>query len=424
MKWLVPFAFLISFALYAEKKIIFWHAFDGSLEQSLNNLVSDFNETLKKEKSAYIISTENHARYETLFGDLTKGKPHIAQIGEMATLSMKSLDLHIPISTLMPDLDETLFLDPLRAFYKAHENKLVSLPFNASTVVLYYNATQLEKYKLAPPKTWEEVERACELILTKRRQSCFATGWFVGHLIEQTGAIHNKQIATFGNGIDSPKSKILFDQPFFRFHLDKMRGWRDLGYLSFSTGPDSEADFGDEKVFFLSQGANRIKNIQSKVGADFQIGVTSFPYWKNQIKTPFNTMAGGASLWVLKGFSKEEYSVIKNFLTFMASKESQITWHQTTGYLPVIKSAFEYVMKNPSKNFSPLELKAFQIALTSYSPKPSNFSRGILLENYLDKRNIIQKEIEKAIKGEKRSEYAMNAIEAATLGTTPIIVEK
>jgi sn-glycerol 3-phosphate transport system substrate-binding protein len=55
---------------------------------------------------------------------------------------------------------------------------------------------------------------------------------------------------------------------------------------------------------------------------------------------------GGASLWVLKGKSADEYKGAAAFLNWIAQPEQALFWSTNTGYVPVTKSGFEYMTKN------------------------------------------------------------------------------
>src|SRR3546814_3829534 len=55
------------------------------------------------------------------------------------------------------------FLGAVASYYSSSDGKLVSMPFNSSTPVFYYNKDAFKKAGLdaeKPPKTWKEVAEA------------------------------------------------------------------------------------------------------------------------------------------------------------------------------------------------------------------------------------------------------------------------
>ncbi|MFP3615697.1 extracellular solute-binding protein, partial [Paraburkholderia sp. SIMBA_050] len=78
-------------------------------------------------------------------------------------------------------LDEKAFVPTIASYYSdAKTGHLVSMPFNSSTPVLYYNKDAFKKAGLdpnQPPKTWADVQADAEK-LRKSGMTCgFTTGW-------------------------------------------------------------------------------------------------------------------------------------------------------------------------------------------------------------------------------------------------------
>ena len=60
-------------------------------------------------------------------------------------------------------IDPKEFIGAVAGYYSSADGKLVSMPFNSSTVVFYYNKDAFKKAGLdadKPPKTWEELAAA------------------------------------------------------------------------------------------------------------------------------------------------------------------------------------------------------------------------------------------------------------------------
>ena len=61
------------------------------------------------------------------------------------------------------------------------------------------------------------------------------------------------------------------------------------------------------------------------------------------IKTPLNSIIGGASLWPMTAPNRTpaEYKGVAQFLAFLSTPENAAAWHQHTGYVPVTFAGFE-----------------------------------------------------------------------------------
>lgn len=413
-------------------QIILWHSFSGPLNEKFIVFVNRFNEQLnaqneqtKFKTSQYKIIPQYKGTYEqTLAAGVkvfnTDAAPHILQVYEMGNLLMQSnpkayvsLDKlsEKPSSILRPEH----FISFIYNFYKTRNgNHLASLPFSASSVILFYNKDAFKKAGLdpeKPPVTWEEFEKIALILKEKGAKNILASGWLSGHHLDHTGAWHNEPLATKGNGIEGENSELIVNRPFFRHHLGKLADWYQIGIFSLEFGPRSEEAFANEEILMLTQGSNRFACIEKNVNGKFQIGVGKLPYWKSHVKTPHNTIAGGASFWALAGHSKEEYAIIQKFFEYLASPSIQSEWHQETGYMPVVVGATELAKKQGFYENS-VKGKAAKVALDSFSQNaPKDHSRGVLLPNFSKVRELMVHEMKEAIRGNKTPKAALEEIE-------------
>jgi sn-glycerol 3-phosphate transport system substrate-binding protein len=58
-----------------------------------------------------------------------------------------------------------------------------------------------------------------------------------------------------------------------------------------------------------------------------------------------SSLVGGASLWVLAGKSKEEYKAAAAFLNFIGQPEQALFWSTVTGYIPVKKTGYDFMVE-------------------------------------------------------------------------------
>ena len=143
-----------------------------------------------------------------------------------------------------------------------------------------------------------------------------------------------------------------------------------------------------------------ISNLKSEVG------ITMMPYWPDVQGAPQNSIIGGATLWVLKGHSAQEYKGVAKFFGYLSKPEVQAWWHQQTGYLPITQAAYElshqqgFYEKNPGTEVS--------IKQMTLHP-PTENSKGLRLGNFVQIRNLIEEEMEPALQGKKSAKDALDS---------------
>ena len=97
---------------------------------------------------------------------------------------------------------------------------------------------------------------------------------------------------------------------------------------------------------------------------------------------------GGASLWVLAGKSPDEYKAAAAFLNFIAQPEQALFWSTVTGYIPVTKTGYDFMVKNGFYDKPPYKGREVAILSLTASP-PTAISRGIRLGGFLQIRGEV-----------------------------------
>lgn len=142
--WLIAFL-AASTTLFAKTEIVFWHAFEGFLYDQFADIVDDFNH----QSNSYHVKLVNKGNYTETFNRgieaFEQGNPpHILQVYEVATQTMTlKPEVFRPVDELMRHyfrkFDSDVYIDAVRDFYSAADGKMYSLPWNASTGILFYN---------------------------------------------------------------------------------------------------------------------------------------------------------------------------------------------------------------------------------------------------------------------------------------------
>ncbi|HEJ9542130.1 sn-glycerol-3-phosphate ABC transporter substrate-binding protein UgpB [Proteus mirabilis] len=397
---------------YAKTEIEWWHAMGGALGQKVNQIASDFNAS----QSEYMIKPVYKGTYpETMTSAVAafraKNQPAIVQVFEVGTASMMGAKKAVfPVYQLMEKTNEPFdpnsYLSTVTAYYTTRDGKMISLPFNSSTPVLYYNKALFKQAGIEqPPKTWKEMGAVSQKLLDAGVKCGFTTTWQSWTQIENFGARNNLPIATKNNGFDGADTSFLFNQAPFVAHIQRMADWSKSGIFKYG-GRQSDAMplfYTQECAMVMESSAGFAGIKENMKGID--IGVSQLPYDDTLVDKPANSIIGGASLWVMAGRPDAEYNGVAKFFTYLSSPEVQADWHQATGYLPVTKAAYAltqqqgFYQQNPGADTAILQMTT--------SDSTAN-SKGLRFGNFLQTREIIDEELEKVWSGKQSAQAALD----------------
>jgi len=395
------------------KEIVLWHAFDGFLEEKFCEIVEDFNQQTSQFRIVPMHKGNYKQVYEQGIKSFKEGNhPHILQVYEVATLSMMlQKDIYIPVGQLMSKYDRRfdpdIYMDVVRKFYSDPNGKMLSLPWNASTGVLFYNKEAFRQAGLDPehpPRTWPELEFMCKK-LQQKEYIGFTTAWPAAYHLEHLCCWHDLPYGSHANGFKGLNARLIFNRAPQVFHLSKLAEWEKSGLYSYSGrySDEPERRFAKGECAMLLQGANRLPLIKRE--SSFEIGVGFMPYWPHLTENPHSLNIGGSSFWVMQGFSDEEYRGIVQFFEYLSKVEVQADWHQSTGYLPITDAAYYLTKKkgfyidNPAAEIVVLEVMQGHVTKHSY---------GVRFGNYIEVREVIMDYLEKAINGEISPQDALD----------------
>ena len=96
--------------------------------------------------------------------------PHIMQVFEVGTATMMAATGAVkPVHVLMKEAGEAFdpktYLPTITGYYSTTKGEMLSMPFNSSSTVMWYNKDAFKKAGLdpdKPPKTWPEVFEAAK----------------------------------------------------------------------------------------------------------------------------------------------------------------------------------------------------------------------------------------------------------------------
>lgn len=395
-------------------EVNWWHAMGGALGKVVDKFAADFN----KSQTNYKINAIYKGNYtETMTQAIAafraKQQPHIVQVFEVGTATMMAAEgkgAIYPVYKLMQDagikFDQSEYLPAVISYYTTTDGKLLSLPFNSSTPVLWYNKTKLKELGLEVPKTWKDLWAAAEKAKAGGVKAPVSFGWQSWTQIENYSAWHDISIGTKENGFAGLGTEFTFNNKNVVNHLQTIADMGKKGLFKYGgrRGSSRAMFVNGETLFWINSSAYYGGFKKDIKGWEF--GQAPMPIDTAVSEAPQNSIIGGATLWVLNGHKKEEYKGVAEFFKFLSAAEQQAYWHQNTGYVPITKAAYELSKQQGFYKTDPgTDTAIKQLSLNT----PTANSKGLRFGNFVQVRDIINEEMEAIWSGKKTAQAAMDA---------------
>ncbi len=332
-------------------------AVGGAITKLIDTMAADFekaNPTIKVEP-VYTGSYQDTIA-KTLTALKSNEAPHFAILLSTDMFTLIDEDAIIPIDDMLKTADDKKWVG---GFYKAFmENsqsggKTWGVPFQRSTIVLYYNKDLFKEAGLdpeTPPKNWAE-QVAFAQKLTKRDAAGNTTQW--GIQIPSSGFPYWLfQGLTTQNNVrlmNDAGNKTFFNDPKV---VEALQYYVDLaakhkvhppGVTEWGTTP---RDFFEKKIAMMWTTTGNLTNVRDN--AKFPFGVAMLPAGKQ-----FGSPTGGGNFYIFKKTTAAEREAAMKFIRFATEPERAAQWGIDTGYVAVRPDAFEttrmkeYVVKFP-----------------------------------------------------------------------------
>lgn len=396
----------------ARTEIQWWHSMTGSLNDWVNDLAKNFNasqteyEVIPTYKGSY-----GDSMNATIAAFRAHKAPDIVQIYEVGTATMMAAKGAIkPVEDVMrlggQKFDRNAYIPAVAGYYSTSDGKMLSFPFNSSTVVFYYNKDAFKAAGLdpnKPPITWPEVFADAAKLKAAGNKCPLTTSWMSWTQLENFSTWHDVPFASLNNGFGGPAARLEFNGPLQVRHFDDLARLSKEGefvYRGRGSAADASIISGECAMTTASSGLYGALSSQAK----FKFGVSTLPYYPDVPHAPQNTIIGGASLWVMNGKSDKVYKGVAAFFHYLSEPQVAAMSHQRTGYLPVTLAAYEltknsgYYEKHPGS----------EVAVTQMIRKVTPKTLGIRLGNFNQIRTIINEETEQIWTGKKTAKEALD----------------
>lgn len=308
-------------------EITFWHAMNGDLEKTLQNLTDKFMES----NPNITVTLQNQSSYNDLQQKITatsaspKDLPTLTQAYPHWMVNAIQDELIVDLKPYIEN--ETIgyenYNDILEGFRTASEvdGKIHGIPFNKSTEVIWYNKTLFNELGLEVPTTYEEFAQTAKTITEKKG---IVGAGFDSLNNYYTTYLKNKGI-DFNSETDVTSAESVEAA---NYYLDGIKEgyFRIAGTDMYLSGPFANETLG------MYVGSNAGESfVKQGVDGKFEVGVAPYP--------AESVMQQGTDVYMFSNASTEQRTAAFEYLKFLTSTENQITWGVETGYIPAVEAA-------------------------------------------------------------------------------------
>ncbi len=332
---------------WAQVEVSFYYpvAVGGPITKIIDGFAADFEKENPGVKIRPIYSGSYQESIAKALTAVKSGEPPVTSIllsTDMFTLIDE--DAIVPFDEIAKSADDQAWV---KSFYPAFmENsqtggKTWGIPFQRSTIVLYWNKEMFKEAGLdpnRPPANWsEQLEYAQKL--TKRDAAGKVTQW--GIQIPSSGFPYWLfQALAIQNGVNlmnAAGTETYYDRPEV---VGALQYWVDLarkhkvhpeGIVEWGTTP---RDFFERKMAMMWTTTGNLTNVRNN--AKFDFGVAMLPAGKQR-----GSPTGGGNFYVFKKSTPAQREAALKFIKWITQPARAAQWGIDTGYVAVRPDAFD-----------------------------------------------------------------------------------
>lgn len=325
-------------------------AVGGPLTQVVDGMIADFHEANPDvQVRAVYAGNYDETRIRALSA-IRGGEPaQLSVLGALDTHDLVEQGLIEPFDTLAQTAEDKAWIESFYPALMANgtlDGHVWGIPFQRSTIVMYYNKDMFREAGLnpdAPPATWQDMLAAAQKLSGNGRYGLMipSTGypyWMFQALAIQNGARLMNEEGT----------EVSLNQP---AAVEALQFWRDMA-AKHQVMPTGTIEWGTLRQAFV-QGRTAMMwhttgNLTAvRNEAKFDFGVAMLPANKQP-----GSPTGGGNFYLFKGASEAEKAAALRFIRFMTAPERAAQWSIATGYVAVSPAAYETsVMQAYAKDF-------------------------------------------------------------------------
>lgn len=320
-------------------------AVGGPVTKTIDQMAADF----EKENPGIKVKPIYSGTYqESIVKALTAHKsgqpPHLAVLLSTDMFTLIDEDAIVPIDGLAASAEDKQWLGGFFDSFMLNSRtggKTWGVPFQRSTIVLYWNKELFKEAGLDPekgPQSWDEMVEFAKK-LTKTDASGNVSQW--GIKIPSSGFPY-----WLFQGLTTPNGAVLMNEAGNETYYDRpevveaLQYWVDLsakhkvmpaGVIEWGTTPK---DFFEKKAAMIWTTTGNLTNIRTNAG--FPFGVAMLPEKKRR-----GSPTGGGNFYVFKKTSPEEQAAAVKFIKWTTAPQRAAQWSIATGYVAVTPAAWD-----------------------------------------------------------------------------------
>lgn len=240
------------------------------------------------------------------------------------------------------------------------EGKVWGIPFQRSTIVMFYNKDMFREAGLNPdqaPKTWGELVQTAQKLTNDQHHGLMIPSTGYPYWMFQAMALQNGRQLMNEEG-----TQVYFNDP---KSVEALQFFHDLAYKH-KVSPTGTIEWGTLRQAFV-QGKTAMMwhttgNLTAvKNEAKFDFGVAMLPA-KEKAASP----TGGGNFYLFKGANEEQKKAALDFVRWMTAPERAAKWSMATGYVGVSPAAYETpALVEYAKTFPQAVVARDQLAVAS-----------------------------------------------------------
>ncbi len=335
------------------REVVFWHCFGGTIGEAVQRVVDGFNASQDEIWVTAIFQGGYDDALTKLKAAMPAGTgPDMFQMFELGTTFLVNSGWTIPFQEMLEkDAEPYINIDdiePALRNYYTYNDKMVCIPFNPSTPIMYYNKTAFQEAGLDPenpPTTFAEIAAIADKLTVKEgnRVTRYAMGlpiygWFFENFLAGMGANYVNN----DNGRTAHASAIEFDQSGAGKTI--METWKQMvddGAI-YNFGADNAAardGFLAGQTCITLESTAQLKTMLNGSAGKFELGTAYLPSMLE--KTQYGVIIGGANLWLCKQENEQKVNDAWTFIKYATSAAVSAQFSMDTGYFCANMTAYE-----------------------------------------------------------------------------------
>lgn len=386
--------------------ITVWHVYGGQTDSPLNDLIDKFNQTVGKEQqiNVQVTSVSNTNTIHELVLAAANGEPGAPELPDLFVSYPKTV-MALPDDSILVDYRDYFSEEELSAFLPAFveegtvNDRLVVLPVAKSTEIMYINQTIFDRFSQATGvtienlDTWEGLFQAAETY----------AAWTDAQTPDIPGDaksmfVHDYYFNYFQVGAES-LGEDFFQGDELAFGPAFQTAWEPLARAALQGGVWLKGGYATEPI----RTGDSIVSVASSASILYYSDVVTYPDNTSEEITIISrpcpvfengeklVMQRGAGFCTVRSTPEREWAAV-TFLKWLTEPEHNVEFVTQTGYMPVIRAAFETELP---KAIEELENPKYVSLYQAYLDTQANYEFYVppQMETYLNLETTLEDQV-------------------------------